>query len=188
MSNQDFRGDLSGAQPSRQNTTSGQGAATSMRDAAKDVFSQASELAKDAGAKARQAASDTASTVTDHVKSLLDRQFGSGVDMAGQFAHAARLAADDLSRQSPVLGGAVRAVADRVEGYARDWQDQTVDQVFRAASGFTRRQPALVFGAAALAGFFMFRAMKSAPSMAPSPPIQPDQHVPGRDSHAHQGR
>jgi len=188
MSNQDFRGDLSGAQPSRQNTTSGQGAATSMRDAAKDVFSQASELAKDAGAKARQAASDTASTVTDHVKSLLDRQFGSGVDMAGQFAHAARLAADDLSRQSPVLGGAVRAVADRVEGYARDWQDQTVDQVFRAASGFTRRQPALVFGAAALAGFVMFRAMKIAPSMAPSPPIQPDQHVPGRDSHAHQGR
>jgi hypothetical protein len=88
----------------------------------------------------------------------------------------------------PMLGGVVRTVADRVEGYAREWQDQTVDQVFRAASDFTRRQPALVFGAAALAGFFMFRAMKSAPSTTPSPPIQPDQHMPGRDGYAQQGR
>lgn len=193
MSNQDFRGDFSGGQPSRENMTgsqgtSSQGTTSSVRDAKSGALTQASELAKDAGAKARQAASETASTVADHVKDLLDRQLGSGADMAGQFAHAARLAADDLSKQSPVLGGVVRTVADRVEGYAREWQDQRVDQVFRAASDFTRRQPALVFGAAALAGFFMFRAMKSAPSVTSSPPIQPDQHMPGRDSYAQQGR
>jgi hypothetical protein len=118
MSNQEFRGDFSGGQPGSQDMagsqgTSSQGATTSVRDAASDALTQASELAKDAGAKARQAASETASTVADHVKDLLDRQLGTGADMAGQFAHAARLAADDLTKQSPVLGGVVRTVADR---------------------------------------------------------------------------
>jgi hypothetical protein len=36
----------------------------------------------------------------------------------------------------------------------------------RAASNVTRRQPALVFGLAALAGFFVFRTLKAAPSGA----------------------
>jgi hypothetical protein len=188
MSNQDFHGDFSGGQPSRQNPTGSQGTTSSVRDAASGALAQASELAKDAGAKAKQTATETASTVADHVKDLLDRQIGSGADVAGQFAHAARLAADDLGKQSPVLGGVVRTVADRVEGYAREWQDQTVDQVFRAASDFTRRQPALVFGTAALAGFFMLRAMKSAPLVTSSPPIQPHQHMPGDDGYAQQGR
>jgi hypothetical protein len=188
MSNQEFRGDPSGVRPSDQNMMDQQGRASSMRAAASDAFSEASEMAKDAGATAKRAASDTASTVADHVKELLDRQIGSGADMAGLFASSARHAADDLSKQSPVLGGLVRTVADRFECYARDLQDQTFDQLARAASDFTRRQPALVFGVAALAGFFVFRAMKSAPSVK-SPPIQPDQQSPVRDSYyAHQGR
>jgi hypothetical protein len=54
-------------------------------------------------------------------------------------------------------------------------QDQTVDHLVRAASDFTRKQPALVFGVAALAGFFMYRTMKGVQSTA-SPPIQPTHH------------
>jgi hypothetical protein len=68
----------------------------------------------------------------------------------------------------------VRSFATRVDGYAEGLQDQTVDQLARAASDYTRRQPALVFGLAALAGFFAFRTMKSAQSVT-SPPIQPGQ-------------
>jgi hypothetical protein len=186
MSNQEFRSGF-GVQPRPEDTIGGQGTSSSMREAASDAFSQASALAKDAGTKAKEAASDTASTVSGHVKDLLDRQIGSGAGVASHVAKAARLAADDLSRESPMLGGVVRTMADRVEGYAREWQDQTVDQVFRAASDFTRRQPALVFGAAALAGFFIFRAMKNAPPMTSAPSIQPDQYVTGRDSYAQHG-
>jgi hypothetical protein len=70
-------------------------------------------------------------------------------------------------------------LADKVEGYAEDFQDQTVDHLIRSASDFTRRQPALVFGLAAVAGFFIFRTMKSAQATA-SPPIQPTQEEAGR--------
>jgi hypothetical protein len=129
---------------------------------------------RDTAEKSKQAASSTASTVTDQVKELLDRQTGNGENMAGQFASSARLAADDLDHQSPVMAGLVRTMANKIDDYADDLQDQTMEQLTRTASDFTRRQPALVFGLAAVAGFFMFRTIRSGQSMA-SPSIQPRQ-------------
>jgi hypothetical protein len=98
--------------------------------------------------------------------------------MAGHFASSVRLAADDLRSQSPLLSGAVRSFADKVETYADGMKDQTVEELVRTASDFTRRQPALVFGLAALAGFAILRTMKSAPSVV-APPIQPGNHDAG---------
>jgi len=147
-------------------------------EGAKEAFSKASakasDMARDAGEKVKRAASDTASTVTDTVKEMLDRQLGAGATMAGQFAGSIRLAADDLDREAPMLGGFVRGFANTVDGYAESLEGQTVEQLARSASDFTRRQPALVLGLAAVAGFFMFRTWKSAQPVA-SPPIQPMQ-------------
>jgi hypothetical protein len=94
--------------------------------------------------------------------------------MAGHFAGSVRLAADDLDRQSPALAGLVRNLADKVEEYAGEFEGQTIDQLARTASDFTRRQPALVFGLAALAGFFMLRTMRNAQNLS-APSIQPTQ-------------
>ena len=152
-------------------------------DAASQALSQASNVARDAGAKARQAAGETASDVAAQVKDALDRQIGTGATMAGQFASSVRLAADDLASQSPLLSGAVRSFADTVESYADGVKDRTVEELVRTASDFTRRQPGLVFGLAALAGFVIFRTVKSAPSVS-APPIQPANHG---DAFNHQG-
>ena len=95
------------------------------------------------------------------MKGLLDTQLGSGADVIGQLGSSAKRAAEDLEQNAPQLAGLVRGVADRIEGYADDLRDQTVDDVLRSASNFTRRQPALVFGLAALAGFFALRTLKS---------------------------
>jgi hypothetical protein len=45
----------------------------------------------------------------------------------------------------------------------------------RSVSDLTRRQPALVFGLAAAAGFLMFRTLKSATDDTRSPSIQPNE-------------
>jgi ElaB/YqjD/DUF883 family membrane-anchored ribosome-binding protein len=140
--------------------------------AASAAYSQASDAARDAGAKARDAASEAASNMSGQFKGLLDRQIGNGANIAGHFASSARRAADEVAEESPFVAGIVRTVADRVEDYAGEFKDRTVDELAQAASDFTRRQPALVFGLAALAGFFMFRTVKSTPSVA-APPIQP---------------
>jgi hypothetical protein len=96
-----------------------------------------------------------------------------------------RVAADDLSRESPLLAGMVRTFAGNVDGYADRLENQTVEQLTKTASDYTRRQPALVFGLAAVAGFFAFRTFKNAQSVS-SPPIQPtDQHQSGwKQGHA----
>jgi len=173
MSHQDFERDT--AASSRE----GSGKAQKMKETATEAVSKASGMAREAGAKAKEAAVNTASTMTDQVKDLLDRQIGSGATVANHFASSVKLAADNLDRESPVLAGLVRNFANKVEGYAEDMQDQTIDHFARAAADFTRRQPALVFGLAAVAGFLVFRTIKSAQRTA-SPPIQPMQEDAGQ--------
>jgi ElaB/YqjD/DUF883 family membrane-anchored ribosome-binding protein len=168
MSHQDFE------RAATSTSRDGGGKAQKVKDTANQAYAKASDVAREAGAKAKQAASDTASTMTEQVKDLIDRQIGSGADMATQFASSVRLAADDLDNQSPMLAGLVRNFANRIETYAEDMQDQTIDHFARAAADFTRKQPAVVFGLAAVAGFLVFRTVKSAQRTA-SPPIQPMQ-------------
>src|SRR5512147_3115464 len=126
-----------------------------------DTLSQVSDAAQSATSTARKVASEAASTITDQVKELLDSQLASGVEMVGHLGSSAKRAAADLDRNAPQLAGLVRGMGDRIESYADDMRDQSVDELFRSASNFTRRQPALVFGLAALAGFFAFRTIKS---------------------------
>jgi ElaB/YqjD/DUF883 family membrane-anchored ribosome-binding protein len=182
MSNQDFERDrwatsqtaTEGTSRDAAGKSQGAGKSHGLGDRAQQAFSKASDMARDAGEKAKRAASDTAASASETVKDLLNRQIGTGVGLAGHFAKAVRLAADDLERESPMAAGFVRGVASRVDGYAEGLQDQTVEQLARSASDYTRRQPALVFGLAALAGFFVFRTIKSAQPVA-SPSIQPVQ-------------
>jgi ElaB/YqjD/DUF883 family membrane-anchored ribosome-binding protein len=134
--------------------------------AASEAVSFLSDAANQATEKAKQSASDAASSVTHQVKDVLDRQVGSGADIVGHVANSAKRAADDLERNAPQLAGLVRGVAGRIDGFADSMRDQSVDELLRTASDFTRRKPALVFGLAALAGFFVFRTLKASPSGA----------------------
>ena len=142
-----------------------------------DAFSKASDMARDAGTKAKRAAADTASSMTDSVMGLLNEQLGTGAASAGRLADAMRVAADDLARESPLLAGVVRTFAGNVDGYADRLENQTVEELTKSASDYTRRQPALVFGLAAVAGFFAFRTFKNTQSVS-SPPIQPTEQNP----------
>jgi hypothetical protein len=176
MTNQNFEGtESSTSQGTRQETNK-------MRGAAGEAFSKASDFARDASEKVKRAAADTASTMTDSVMGLLNEQIGVGADKAGQFASSMRLAADDLSGENPMLAGLVRSFAQNVDNYADRLENQTVEQLAQTASDYTRRQPALVFSLAAIAGFFAFRTYKNARTIS-SPPIQPTYHDPADHSH-----
>lgn len=155
-----------------------------MRDAAGEAYAKASDVARDAGEKAKRAAGDAASSMSDHVVGLLNDQLGVGAQSANSFASSMRIAADDLQQENPVLAGLVRGFAHNVDHYADRLEDQTVEQLAKRASDLTRRQPALMFGLAALAGFFVFRTFKSASaSSVASPPIQPKHYHPAGESH-----
>jgi ABC-type transporter Mla subunit MlaD len=153
MSNQQLGGETKAQ--SRENIASGLGA---------DISNSLSDAAQYATEKAKQSAFDVAGTVTHQMKGLLDGQVASGAEMIGHLAKSTRRAADELDHDAPQLAGLVRGVAVQIDGLAGNMRDQTVDELLRTASDFTRRKPALVFGLASLAGFFVFRVLKSAPS------------------------
>jgi len=145
-------------------------------EAAKGALSSATAMAEDTAEKVRQVATDTAATLTGEVKGLLNRQVSGGADMLGCVAQSAKRAAEDLDRDSPRIAGLFHTAAAQVERYADGLRDQSVDELWQSGADFTRRQPALVFGFAALAGFFALRTLKSSPSIS-APPIQPSAHT-----------
>jgi len=143
-----------------------------MRDAATAAFGKASEAAHDAREKPKRAAADVTATMSDQVMGVLNEQLSVGAQSVNRLAGSMRVAADDLARENPILASLVRGFAHNVDDYAERLDGQTVEQLAQDASDFTRRQPALMFGLAAIVGFFAFRTFKHARSVS-SPPIQP---------------
>jgi ElaB/YqjD/DUF883 family membrane-anchored ribosome-binding protein len=141
---------------------------------ATDVLSSASSLAEEAAGKVKQVASETTATLTGEVKSLLDRQVSGGAGMLSLIARSAKRSAEDLDHDAPQIAGLVRTMATQMDSAAQGLKDQSVDRMWQTAADFTRRQPALVFGLAALVGFFALRTVKSSPSIS-APSIQPSQ-------------
>jgi hypothetical protein len=125
--------------------------------------SKISDAARQAGDQAKQAASSLVSDATKQAKGLLNIQVTAGADMVDHVAGSARAAAESLDQNAPQLAGLMRNAAERAEEFSQGLRDQTVEDLIKKASDFTRKQPALMFGLASLAGFLAFRVLKSSP-------------------------
>jgi hypothetical protein len=147
------------SRPENQSTSSG--VAQDMRAKAGEAISKVTDAAQQAGSQAKDAAASLASDAGQKAKGFLNLQVASGSDLAGHVARSVRSAADSLDPNAPQLASLARGAAERVEQFSRDIRGQTVEDLVRTASEFTRRQPALVFGLASLAGFLAFRVLKS---------------------------
>jgi hypothetical protein len=130
--------------------------------------SGAAAMASEAVDLAGRAASATVSTVSREAKQLLDKQVGRGASLLGSVGSSVKAAARDLESGSPQMAGFVRSVGERIDNYATDLEGQTVDGVIRSAADLARRQPAIVFGLTALAGFLVMRTLKSTPDRSRS--------------------
>jgi hypothetical protein len=153
-------------------TTSGSpasgGASRDVGKMARETVSKLGDTAQEIGSQAKQAATSLASEANENIKGVLNQKVGMGADMIGHVAESVRAAADNLKQNSPQLAGLVRGAADKIDEFASSTRDKTVEELFETASNFARRQPAVVFGAAAAAGFQLFRILKVAPSTGAS--------------------
>jgi hypothetical protein len=114
----------------------------------------------------RPSTNQSASTLTSQVQGVLDQPVVKGAKVVSNVANSVRRAANELETDTPQLAGLVRGMADRLQDYSRNLEQQSVTDIYRGASDFTRQQPAVVFGLAALAGFFALRTFKSSSSDA----------------------
>jgi ElaB/YqjD/DUF883 family membrane-anchored ribosome-binding protein len=148
-------------------TTSGTAAGSATRDVgkvAKETVSKLGDKAQEFGTQAKQAATSLASEANENIKGALNQKVGVGADLVGHVADSVRAAADNLKQNAPQLAGLVTVAADKIDELSSSVRDKTVDELFKDASDFARRQPAVVFGAAAAVGFLLFRILKVAPS------------------------
>jgi ElaB/YqjD/DUF883 family membrane-anchored ribosome-binding protein len=98
------------------------------------------------------------------MQGAIDQQVVKGAEMMSNVANSTRRAADELQTDAPQFARLVRGMADRLQDYSRNLENQSAADLYRAASDFTRQQPAVVFGLAALVGFFALRTFKSSSS------------------------
>ena len=132
----------------------GNSAVSKLADTAQQTAQQAAE-------GLRHTASSLASDTRDRMKGLLREKVASGAELCGQVAGSARRAADDLERNSPQISGLLRDASVRMEEFSRNLHANSVDELIETASSYARRQPAVLFGAAAVAGFALFRLFKA---------------------------
>jgi hypothetical protein len=142
--------------------------AAQVRVKAEEAASKLSDVAQEARSQTKQAASSLASEASERAKGFLRQGVTSSADFAGHIAGSARSAADELDTKAPQLAELVRGAADRVDEFSQDLRGKSVDELISDASDFTRRQPALVFGLASLAGFLLFRVLKAKPQRGES--------------------
>ena len=156
-----------------------------LRAKADEALSKLTDVAQEAGKQATDAASSLASDANQQAKGLLNQQVASSGDLAHHIAQAAACAADDLDQNAPRLAGLVRNAAERIDDFSRDLRGKSVEDLVRTASDFTRRQPAVVFGLAALGGFSLSRVLKSDSASASRSPRTSGDRWPSRTGELH---
>jgi ElaB/YqjD/DUF883 family membrane-anchored ribosome-binding protein len=157
---------MSDSTNTRSGATTASSAAEAVRSGAADAMAKISDVAQQAMGEAKKSASTLASAATERAKDAVEERIAGGADLLGQVAASVRVAARELDPTAPQLAGFAREAAERIDDFSREIRDKTVEELLETSSDFARRQPALLFGAAAACGFLLFRMIKTASSAA----------------------
>jgi hypothetical protein len=120
----------------------------------KDVKAAIGEMAEPLKERAEQVAEDQKLAGTGHMRTLATAVHGAG---------------RELEDGMPKIAKAVHGVAQQIEQTADGLRNRSMDDLFEDFDRYARRQPALVFGGALMAGFVLTRFLKSSakPTLTP---------------------
>ena len=99
--------------------------------------------------------------VKDKAIEVAAQQKDAGAEQLQAAARAVHGAARELESAMPQWAGYVHEFGQRLERFASDIRDGSVDDLMGKLGEFTRNQPALLFGGALLTGFALSRFVKS---------------------------
>jgi hypothetical protein len=154
------------AEPS--DTAASDGSDRDERAAVETLEDAARETVRAAGKSAREAGQAGMAAGAERIESV---------------AHAVRDAAERFDKDLPSAAAYVRDAAEGLERASSVLRERSIEDAFKLAENFARRQPAAFFGASVLAGFVLARFLKStaeAPGEAP-PAGQPATPAGGPD-------
>lgn len=133
---------------------------------AKEAAWKVSEVVQEAGSQTKETATSLAAEAGENAKRLMNKQVANGADFIEHVATSVKTAARSLDEHAPQLAKWAEDLAARADEFAASIRYQTVDELYASASEYARRQPTLMFGAAAACGFLLFRLFKANPDTA----------------------
>ncbi len=119
------------------------------------------EAAKSIGAEAQSAVNEAAGAIKEKARDAAEEAKAKGVDQIAGVTRAVHSAADELGRELPQAAGFIHSAADKLEDASARLRDKSVEDLVTTFNNFTRRQPAVAFAGAVLAGFALSRFLKS---------------------------
>jgi ElaB/YqjD/DUF883 family membrane-anchored ribosome-binding protein len=146
----------------RSGATAASGATEKLRSTAADAMAKVSDVAQQAMGEAKKSASSLASAATDRAKDAVQERISGGAELLGHLASSVRAAARELEPNAPQLAGFANEAAGRIDDFSQDIREKSVEELFETTSEYARRQPAMLFAAAAACGFLLFRLVKTA--------------------------
>jgi hypothetical protein len=157
---------MSDSTSTRSGATTASGAADTLRSTAADAMAKVSDVAQQAMGEAKKSASSLASAATERAKGAVEERISGGADLLGHVASSVRAAARELEPNAPQLAGFAHEAAGHIEDFSHDIREKSVEDLLATSSDFARRQPAMLFAAAAACGFLLFRMIKTASTTA----------------------
>jgi hypothetical protein len=110
---------------------------------------------------AKETVQELAEPLKEKALEVANEQKDLGADHLRLLARAMRGASEAVEGDIPQFAGYVKKLSGQLERTSSDLRDCELDEVAQTVSDFAKRNPALVFGGALLAGLALTRFIKS---------------------------
>jgi ElaB/YqjD/DUF883 family membrane-anchored ribosome-binding protein len=138
----------------------------------KDAASGLSSVAQGAADELKRSAALLARDGSEKLTDALSKQLSSGAGFVEEASESLRAAAAELDETLPPVAYALRTAASRGDDIAEQIRTKTLGELLEAGSAYARRNPMLVFSAAAGVGLLLSRFAKSSGQSSRSSPRQ----------------
>jgi hypothetical protein len=111
---------------------------------------------------------EVAEPVKEKAIEIATQQKDAGAEHMDHFARAVHGAASALESEMPQFADYVHDAGQKLENFAADLRNGSVNELMDKFGQYAKDQPALVFGGAIVAGFALTRFLKSSASHTPN--------------------
>src|SRR5947209_3320953 len=127
----------------------------------KDAASGLSSIAQGATGELKRSAALLARDGSEKLADALSKQLSTGAGFVEEASESLRAAAAELDDTLPPVAYALRTAANRGDDLAEQIRTRTLGELLEEGSAYARRNPMLIFGAAAGVGLLLSRSAKS---------------------------
>lgn len=134
------------------------------KQAASESVEEAKEAASEAIDDAKRKSRELANEARQRTQEALERQKKSAAVQASGIADALRESASNVPDEQAWLASGMHRAGDFMDNMSDSLDKRSISDLVRDLEHYTQRQPGVVIGAAAVAGFMLARFLKSSSS------------------------